>query len=104
MSKLNKEELLKWFDRFVFSDIGFTVNRKCAEGHIHCQAYQQIREMIQKPEVTEAWIEEKARELQGKIKFIFEKRFKYVSGEEIMAIIDIAKNFIRSLVKEVQAK
>ena len=56
MSKLNKEELLEWFDRFVFSDIGSTVNRECVEGHEHCQAYQQIKELIQKPEVTEEFI------------------------------------------------
>ena len=43
---LDKEELLEWLDRFVFSNKGFSVNRECVEGHEHCQAYQQIVALI----------------------------------------------------------
>jgi len=58
MSKLSKEELLKELDKFVFSDVKLNISRICIEeGHKHCQAYQQIKEMIQKPEVTEEFID-----------------------------------------------
>ena len=60
MSKLNQEELLRWLEQahryFTFEPPGKDE-----------QAYQQIKEMIQKPEVTEEWIQEKAIELSNKI-------------------------------------
>ena len=52
------------------------------------QAYQQIRELVQKPEVTEEWIEEKAN-------WLFKKSWVPIS-------IDRAKDFIRSLIEEIK--
>lgn len=83
MSKLKKEELLRelktWFDNYPFSD----------KWH---QAYQQIRETIQRPEVTEEWIEEKTKELHF-----------WTDWEEGLTYEEVEK-FIRSLVKEIQGK
>ena len=80
MSKLSKEELLEWLEQahkyFTFEPPGKDK-----------QAYQQIKELIQKPEVTEEWVEEKAN-------WLFKKSWVPIS-------IDRAKDFIRSLVEDV---
>ena len=55
------------------------------------QAYQQIKERIQKPEITEGFIEEKAIELYN---CLYYPTFS----------LDQVKDFIRELVKEIQAK
>ena len=59
MSKLSKEKLLKKLNK-AFEYLPLSI----ANG----QAYQQIKELIQKPEVTEEWIEEKAEELLGRFR------------------------------------
>lgn len=71
MSKLKKEELLAW--------LNIWVRRWSMMSGEEKQAYQQIKEMIQKPkiwirpqfskrtEVTEEWIEEKANRIADMI-------------------------------------
>ena len=59
------------------------------------QSYQQIKEMIQKPEVAEDWIEEKAREIINK----FMPPMDYGRKERF---ISIAKDFIRKIVEEIK--
>ena len=51
------------------------------------RAYRQIVALIRKPEITEEWIEEKAKELCEQ---------NYVDDE--------AKDFIRSLIEEIRGK
>ena len=89
MSKLNQEELLKWL----------SLTRDCLSASglwdwhgpsKDTQAYQQIKEMIQKPGVTEEWIEEKAN-------WLFKKSWVPIS-------IDRAKDFIRSFIKDLADK
>ncbi|TES92938.1 MAG: hypothetical protein E3J87_03490 [Candidatus Cloacimonadota bacterium] len=85
MSKLKEEELLDWLDDFKYAWSYYPKASLYKKGLVD-QAYQQIREMIQKqpkkgkplmgiegemfnkahknqPEITEEWIEEKANEL-----------------------------------------
>ena len=85
MSKLSKEELLREL-REVF-DYYLKDLRDYPSEIIVKQAYQQIKEMIQKPRITEGWIEEKAFEV-----------YDLVHKGEILLV----KKFIRSLVKEIQ--
>lgn len=94
MSDFNEKELLDWFDRFVYSDIGSSVNKGCVEGHQICQAYQQIVALIKKPEVTEKFIKTKAKELHDKL-WDSEKK----CGINCTRKIEI-RQFIRSLFKE----
>ena len=84
MSKLNKEELLNWLDLWSVREIP-----------VQKQAYQQIKEMIQKPEVTEEWIEEKAKELITMVANLY-------PHETSPCVIpkSNAKDFIRSLVEK----
>ena len=56
------------------------------------QARRQIKELIQKPGVTEEWIEEKAIELNNEILLANYKESYY----------NMSRDFIRSLVKEIQ--
>ena len=82
MSKLSKKELLDWFYE-VFEE--YTKNYIMKPLTRDAQAYQQIKEMIEKPKVTEEWIEEKAKE------------WGYWSERQRKII----KDFIRSLVEEI---
>ena len=100
--KLKREELLAQIDYWG------NECRNCAEHHNYScetgcphqprceQAYQQIREMIQKPEVTEEWIEEKAGELSEMSLYwdVDSKRTWNINKTE-------AKDFIRSLVEAI---
>lgn len=94
---MKKEKLLEWFDKFVFSDISLNVARECIKGHEHCQAYQQIVVLIKK-EVTEEWIGKKAKILLKEI----ESWEPSLAGQLVDKIrYNILKNFIRSLVEEI---
>ena len=81
MTKLKKEELLGWFEdevsRYAFLQITHPhlAQKPTKKGQ---QAYQQIKEMIQKPEVTEEWIDKKARELNIQLDFPFKDRFTFL--------------------------
>ena len=88
MSKLNQGELLSILTA-VFSCYLSECNYKETATKYE-EAHKQIKEMIQKPGVTEEWIEEKARRLH-------EKSFRIIE-------IDDAKGFIRSLVEEIRGK
>ena len=91
MTKLSKEELLSRLSLWV-SELKTSVGWD----NIEEQAYQQIKELIQKPEVTEEWIEEKARAMyQTSI------IFPHNTPE---TIVYKCKEFIRSLVEEVPAE
>jgi len=68
MSKLSKDVLLEQIDTWInsckYEGIKIHGNcKKCICGEICKQAEQQIKEMIQKPEVTEEWILEWERRL-----------------------------------------
>ena len=104
MTDLKKEELLKILNEVfearrmdlqsLFYDIP---TKEFNERHRELRmAKKQIRELIQKPQVTEEWIEEKAREL-------WEKGVLYRKDAENQAVISLgwAKDFIRSLVEGV---
>ena len=84
MSELSKEELLEKLNK-AFEYLPLSI----ANG----QARRQIRELIQKPEVTEEWIKEKAKELNNEIILELNKGNPYD--------IAIYQNFIRSLVEEI---
>lgn len=95
MSKLSKEELLDEFKQMEIDEEEVYkgslevpgVNTKLMN-QIHQkrkQAYQQIKELIKKPEVTEEWIKKKIDELW----------IEYEKGE-----LD-CEDFIRSLVEEI---
>jgi len=85
MSKLKEEELL---EELAYA-YGCSIISK--------QAYQQTVALIQKPGVTEEWVEEKAKELREKT-YIAEPMHGY--GLDL----DIAKDFIRSFVEKMPAK
>jgi len=91
MSKLSKEELLGWLDEVLEE---YTKNYIIEPLSLDAQAYQQIKEMLQKPEVTEEWIEKKANQVNGII-----LKLKYLGYAEKMRQI---KDFIRSLVEEIK--
>lgn len=95
MNELKKEGLLQV--------LGVMFVRSCADLDQHepsqyaepmkeniKQARQQIKEMIQKSEVTEEWIEKKAKEL-----------LKWKDAN-CFAHLKVCKDFIRSLVREIQ--
>lgn len=96
MSKLKKEELLHYLEK-VCSYCPH-LKKPTSEGYCieYQQAYEQIKEMIQKPEVTEEWIKEKARELHEMCSYADRTHgFMYTIS------IDSAKDFIRSLVESI---
>ena len=98
MSKLNNEELSEWIDFWCGCCRKTCIEMNCIEGIEKCrQAYQQIKEMIQKPEVHQTtrltiipneWLQEKTKELIDIIS----------KGE-----IEKAVNFIRSCVEEIKS-
>ena len=98
MSKLNQEELLRLLGMAVQNAIEYFVINKDKEFIEKIpqlqQAHLQIREMIQKPGVTEEWIEEKAIELNNEILLANYKESYY----------SMSKKFIRSLVEEIRGK
>jgi len=94
MSKLNEEELLSILTA-VFSYYLSKCNYK-ETATTYEEAHLQIKEMIQKPEVTEEWIEKKARRLH-------EMSWCGYTRDEIWVIeMKEAKDFIRSLVEEIK--
>lgn len=97
MNKLNKEELLGKLDQWIRR-----ARRDEAPDNIiwHIDddsAYQDIVALIQKPEVTEEWKEEKAKDI---LKLIGYK----IHGEYLNVHIGEAKDFISLIVKEIQEK
>lgn len=66
------------------------------------QAYQQIKEMIQKPEVTEEWKEEKAKEFLEMAYAI--TRTKPDIAEHRINLKFVKQSFIRSFVEEITKK
>ena len=59
------------------------------------QAHQQIKELIQKPQVTEEWIEEEAKKLLSLMHQCTHFSFNTPTGQEER------KDFIRSLIEEI---
>jgi len=98
---MKREELFVLLDGwFKYSHIGSSGQfLKCKDYDKCQQAKEQICQLIQKPQVTDGWIEEKAREL-------LEKGIFYPEGKENEAIIslDWAKDFIRSFIEQMPAK
>ena len=97
MSKLNQEELLEQLDSFkkVYLDAYDLVgSKKEFVSHVE-QAFQQIKEIIQKPEVTEEWYEEKAKELITMVANLYP-----YEGNPCVIPKSKAKDFICSLFKE----
>lgn len=89
MSKLKKEELLACLDEWMKY-----IKKHLGIDSYSFKAYQQIYQIIQrKPEITEEWIEEKAKELNNEIILELNKGNPYD--------IAIYQNFIRSLVEEI---
>ena len=97
MSKLKEKELLKhlahMFKCYEYNFIN--VDWKPPEEGV--QAYKQIKEMIQKPGVTEEWIEEKAKELITMVANLYPHE-----GNPCVIPKSKAKDFIRSLVEEIK--
>lgn len=89
MSKLNEEELLVKLD-YAFGSMS------AYEGFDEAQ--QQIKEMIQKPEVTKKWIEEKM------VEFFKEKYPAFPLGSDNLHITSFVLEFGIWLVKELPAK
>ena len=92
MSKLNQEELLELFKSWKCDLLLFQKKKPTILfwGSRDEQAYQQMKEMIQKPEVTEEWIEEKALTL-----FVILNILKPSSND-----VENIKTFIRTLYRE----
>ena len=95
MSKLKKEELLEILrdiKLFIKSErIGWW-DEKDEEAH------QQIKEMIKKPGVTEEWIEEEAWKMKAIVATLFRR-----TGT-MNCPVGRCKDFIRSIVKEIQGE
>ena len=94
MSKLSKEEFLKHREQ----TMGHYAKAMMASDQLK-QVYEQIKELIQKPEVTEEWIEEKAKKMSNIV-----ISFNILgSGTNWMANpLERCKDFIRSLVEEIR--
>ena len=87
--ELGREELLAHLDWWrKVAHIGST----CERGNTCNQAYKQIKALIQKPEMDEKFIEEKAREM-----------FNAVDANYVIYPKE-AKNFIRSLIEEISSQ
>ena len=91
MSKLNQKKLLSILET-AFSHLLKDINYKETKAKYE-QAHQQIKEMIQKPEVTEEWIEEKAKKI-----------CKVIEEHEVYMGLPFWENFIRSLVEEISSQ
>jgi len=85
---MKKEDMLKCFDGMCL----FLANHGWTERDERAVA---IRVMLQKPEVTEEWIEEKAKKVFGNL-----DSWNYLHPSPAFEQI---KGFIRSLVKEISA-
>ena len=103
-NKLNQEELLEELKQMEVDEEEIHkgslevpgVNTKLMN-QIHQkrkQAYQQTREVIQKPGVTEEWIKEKAIELINLVGY-------RITGEYARHHLISVQDFIRSLIKEI---
>jgi len=100
MGKLNQEELLDIFDgvfSFYLGELGHEEDKVKIE-----QAKEQIKEMIQKPEVTEERIDEKAKETWNL--WWYKASGKYATDFTGTIRFDFqgVKNLIRSLVGEIK--
>jgi len=93
MSKLNQEELLEELRQIkIYVQAWKMLNpKKISWTSRREQAYQQIREKIQKPKVTEEFIKGKATEVYN---LLYYKSFN----------LDQVTDFIRSLVEEIRGK
>jgi len=86
MKRLNQDKLLLWLKcRFCNEETPCGGCIRLKQGCQEKQAYQQIREMIQKPQVTEEWIKEKIAELN-----------------DVWAGKITEEDFIRSIIKEIK--
>ena len=85
MKRLSQEDLLEGIEKLVAPA---RARQAMYYGSRNEQVHKQIKELIQKPQVTEEWIEEKAEELAD-ISY-----YHQVEGKQ-------AKDFIRSLVEGV---
>ncbi len=88
MSELTKEELLEWVNIRI-------ENNKCMD----CEKiFQQIKEMIQKPGVTEEWYEEKAQKMKKITATLFRKTgtMNYPIGR--------CRDFIREIAEEIHGR
>jgi len=97
MSKLSEGEVLKQLNLFKEAYLLEACRIANIEKELtphEKQAYQQMVEMIQKPEVTEEWYDEKANELNGEVLSL--KPFSWDTR------IQKYRDFIRSLVKEIK--
>lgn len=88
MSEERKERLVEYFDDMCL----FLANHHWTKRDERAVA---IREMIQKPEVTKEWYDEKARELHEKL---------YPSLGIDLDFLEMIEAFICSLVKELPVK
>lgn len=95
MSKLKKEELLIWLDDFKYAWSYYPKASLYKKGLME-QAYNQIKEMIKKPEVTEELIEEKAKEL---LNSLFTP-----SANTHCYLLPLIEKFIQSFVNELKEK
>jgi len=91
--KLKEEELLEWLKYFYAKD----VKQKPKHGTA-TDAYKEIWALIKKPQVTEEWMAEKARELLIKANILIN------TPEAHQQQLKIIKHFIRKLYDEMPAK
>lgn len=92
MKRLNQDELLVWLKcKFCNEETPCDGCIRLKQGCQEKQAYQQIREVIEKPGVTEEWIEEKTTKIYNLL------YYKAFSRKQL-------KGSIRSLVEEIRDK
>ena len=99
MTKLNQGELLEELRQIKICVQAWEIlnPKKVSWTGKREQAYQQIKEMIQKPEITEEWIEEKAMGLITMVANLYPHE-----GSPCVIPKNKAKDFIRSLIEEVK--
>ena len=104
MSKLNQEELSRQVEMWLLgcthdTEIPYEGCKKCPSKKECKQANRQIKKLIQKPEVTEERIEEKAKKMKNIVISFF------APGSQVRWMADPferCKDFIRSLVGEIK--
>lgn len=95
--ELGREELLDWLDKFYRETRMYPYPPR--ERQELTQAYQQIKEMIQKKPVTEEFTEEKAKELITMIANLYP-----YEGSPCVVPKSKAKDFIRKIAEDIQEK
>ena len=101
MTDVSKEELLRQVEMWLLgcthdTEIPYEGCKKCPSKKLCKQARKQIKEMIQKPEVTEEWLDEKAREVLD----VLYKNLFY--GRDYADRMEKIKDFFRKLVEEIK--